>query len=212
MREGKQRRQSIHHAHLGRSGETFEIAQELFPQCRKIPRHVRIKAPGICPGVNDSTKVRESKELVHTGPDRIRHVGDLFCRGPVTKLYKKVIKIPRDTDGYMQVLSDVRFIKKPFRARYDWVFYALNHSCVTPLRFCSRGGMKKRAIHSNGPARLKLKEEFPNVFRMLQPNSTACASTTQPVLYPATTMCRAQGLAQQDSQGADRGSKTPGDR
>src|ERR1035437_3559050 len=102
--------------------------------------------------------------------------------------------------------------RNPSEAATIGVFYALNHSCVTPLRFCSRGGNEKRAIHSNGPARLKLKEEFPNAFRMLQPNSTTCASTTQPVLYPATTMCRAQELAQQDSQGADRGSKTPGDR
>src|ERR1017187_36242 len=73
---------------------------------------------------------------------------------------------------------------------------------------CSCRSNEKRAAHSNGPARLKLKEEVPNAFLMPQPNSRACASTDQPILYPATTVCRAQEYPAI----SDRWSKTPAGR
>ena len=117
--EGKQRCQSIDGAFVERAGEILETAQKTFSQYGKVPMLVRTKSPGIRTGVKKPTKVRESEALVQTGPDRIHHVGDLLCRGPVAKFHQKVIEMPCDTNSYVQVLSDVWFIKETFGTSYD---------------------------------------------------------------------------------------------
>jgi len=117
--ESKQRCQSIDGAFVGRAGEILEAAQKTFSQYGKVPMLVRTKSPGIRTSVKKLTQVRESEALVQTRPDRIHHVGDLLCGGPVAKFHQKVIEIPCDTNGSVQVGSDVRFIKETFGTSYD---------------------------------------------------------------------------------------------
>lgn len=81
--------------------------------------YVRIEAPGIRPSIDDSTTVGEIEETIDPGPDGIHHVSGFFGMGLLAKLHEKVIEIPCDAYGYMQIFSDLLFLKESLGARHD---------------------------------------------------------------------------------------------